>query len=331
MKTILSGIQSSGQLTLGNYLGALKNWVDLQANKDYKNIFFIADLHSITVRQDPQTFRQRRMEILKIFIAAGLAGGNNLVFFQSDVPQHAQLGWILDCYCNLGELSRMTQFKDKTAKQDNAGVNAGLFTYPVLMAADILLYQADLVPVGADQKQHLELCRNIANRFNGIYGDVFTMPDGYIPKVGARIMSLQSPENKMSKSDPNTNGYVAILDEPDVIVKKVKRAITDSLNEVKFDDNNPEKAAINNLITMYATINNISTSDVENEFDGKGYGAFKSALAEAIVEELRPLQQRYKELDSNPDYVQKVYTESSIKAQVLAQKTLDKVYEVIGF
>ncbi|MDR1101546.1 MAG: tryptophan--tRNA ligase [Clostridiales bacterium] len=330
MQTILSGVQASGHLTLGNYLGAIKNWRELHKDGRYRCWFFVADLHSITVRQNPAELRERSIEIMTLYLAAGLGQGENSIFFQSHVPQHAELGWVLGCYCNLGELSRMTQFKDKSGKNE-AGITSGLFTYPVLMAADILAYQADLVPVGADQKQHLELCRDVAVRFNGIYGETFKIPEPFIPKEGARIMSLQDPSMKMSKSDPNSNGYILLLDKPDTIMKKIKRAVTDSVGEVRFDAENPERAGINNLISIYSAATGKDFEQIAHEFEGKGYGAFKQAAGEAIIDVLAPLQEEYGRLSNDKEYVRSVYTKSAEQAREAAQKTLADVYERIGF
>ena len=322
---ILSGIQSSGQLTLGNYLGALKNWVTLQ--EEYRCAYMIADLHAITVRQEPAALRRNTMEVLKLLLACGIDTGESLIFLQSQVSAHAELAWILNCYTYMGELSRMTQFKDKSKKQGE-NISAGLFTYPILMAADILLYQADLVPVGSDQKQHLELARNIAERFNGIYGEVFKVPEPYIPKVGARIMSLQEPTQKMSKSDPNPGGFIAMLDKPDDIVRKIKRAVTDSDGEIVYRDG---KDGINNLINIYCSATGNTVQEVEKEFEGKGYGAFKEAVAEAIIACLAPIQARYDELSRDKAHLESIYKESAEKASLVAQRTLKKVYKKIGF
>ncbi len=324
-KRILSAIQASGQLTLGNYLGALKNWVALQ--DEYECFYAVADLHSITVRQDPAALRKNTMDIFKIFLASGIDTDKNVLFIQSHVPSHAELAWVLNCYTYMGELSRMTQFKDKSERHAT-NINAGLFTYPALMAADILLYQADLVPVGQDQKQHLELTRDIATRFNGIYGDVFKVPEPYIPKVGARIMSLQNPTAKMSKSDPNPNGFIGILDKPDVIRSKVKKAVTDSDGSVRFSEDKP---GVSNLISIYSACTGMSIADVEKKFEGEGYGVFKAEVAERVVECLAPLQEKFDELSKNKDYVEKVYKESAEKAYYVANKTLRKVYKKVGF
>ena len=324
-KRIFSGIQPTGCITLGNYVGALKNWVELQ--HDYDCLFSVVDLHSITVRQDPIELRKRCVDFLTQYLAAGIDGEKNIVYFQSHATQHAELAWILNCFTYMGELSRMTQFKDKSAKHEN-NINAGLFTYPVLMAADILLYQTDLVPVGQDQMQHLELTRDIAIRFNNLYGDTFTVPEGFIPKAGARIMSLQEPTSKMSKSDPNENGYISILDTPEAIVRKIKRAVTDSDNEVAYKEG---KDGINNLISIYASVTKKSIADVEKEFASAGYGVFKNAVAEAVVEELRPIRERYEDLKKNKDYIEKVYKTGAERASYLATKTLSKVYRRVGF
>lgn len=324
-KRIFSGIQPTGCITLGNYVGALKNWVDLQ--NDYDCLFSVVDLHSITVRQDPVELRKRCVDFLTQYLAAGIDGEKNIVYFQSHAPQHAELAWILNCFTYMGELSRMTQFKDKSAKHEN-NINAGLFTYPVLMAADILLYQTDLVPVGQDQMQHLELTRDIAIRFNNLYGETFKVPEGFIPKAGARIMSLQEPTSKMSKSDPNENGYISILDTPEAIVRKIKRAVTDSDNLVAYKEG---KDGINNLINIYSSITKKSVADVENEFASSGYGVFKNAVAEAIIEELRPIRERYEDLKKNKDYIEQVYKTGAERASRLASRTLSKVYRRVGY
>ena len=324
-KTIFSGIQPTGCITLGNYIGALKNWVALQS--DYNCIFSVVDLHSITVRQDPTELRRRCMDFLCQYLAAGIDGEENVVFFQSHASTHAELSWILNCFTYMGELSRMTQFKDKSAKHaDN--INAGLFTYPVLMAADILLYQTDLVPVGVDQKQHLEICRDIALRFNRIYGDVFTIPDGFIPKEGARIMSLQDPTSKMSKSDPNANGFISILDDTDTIMRKFKRAVTDSDGEIAYKDG---KFGINNLINIYSAITGKTVDETVSEFSGKGYGDFKIAVGEVVADELKPIRERYEDLRKNKDYLESVYKTGAERAYKISNRTLNKVKRKVGF
>ena len=324
-KTIFSGIQPSGTLTIGNYLGALRNFVKLQ--EEYNTYYCVVDLHAITVRQDPTLLRKRCLELLALYIACGLDPEKNVMYFQSQVSAHAELGWMLTCVSYMGELSRMTQFKDKSAKHaDN--VNAGLFTYPSLMAADILLYNADYVPVGADQKQHLELCRNIAERFNGLYSPTFVVPDGLIPKTGARIMSLQDPTKKMSKSDENTAGFITMLDTPAEIMKKFKRAVTDSEARVYYGEN---KAGINNLMGIYSCITGKSYDEIEKEFDGRGYGDFKTAVGETVVKELEPIQARYNELIKDKAYLEKCYSEAAPRAEAIARRTLQKVMKKVGY
>lgn len=324
-KVIFSAIQPSGTITLGNYLGAVKNWVQLQ--EEYNCIFALADLHTITVRQEPARFRQNTLQAYALLLACGIDPEKSLFFIQSHVHTHAELAWLLNCYTQFGELSRMTQFKDKAASHaDN--VNAGLFTYPCLMAADILAYQADLVPVGADQKQHLELTRNIAVRFNGVYGDTFRVPDPYIPKAGARVMSLQEPGKKMSKSDTNANAWVAVLDKPEDVMRKFKRAVTDSEACVRYAEG---KDGINNLMGIYAVMTGKSFAEIEREFEGKGYGDFKAAVGESVVETLRPIQERYQELIKDKAYLEKCYTESAQTALRISQRTLDKAMRKIGY
>ena len=323
-KIIFSGIQPSGTLTIGNYFGAVKNWVNLQ--QEYTCVYSIVDQHAITVRQDPAQLRRQTLEAYALIMACGIDPQQSVMFIQSHVPAHAQLAWILNCYTQFGELSRMTQFKDKSARHaDN--INAGLFVYPSLMAADILLYQSDLVPVGQDQKQHLELSRDIAVRFNGIYGDVFTIPEPYIPKVGARVMSLQEPTKKMSKSDDDP-GSVPLLDDPDTIIRKFKRAVTDSDTEVRRAEG---KDGINNLISIYAAATGKTIPEIETEFDGKGYGDFKLAVGEAVCKELLPVQERFKALMTDKSYLIQLYTEGAQKAACLARKTLSKVEKKVGF
>ena len=322
---IFSAIQPSGTITLGNYLGALKNWITLQ--DDYDCIYALADLHTITIRQEPAVFRRNILEAYALLLAAGIDPEKSLFFMQSHVPQHSQLAWILNCYTQFGELSRMTQFKDKSQKHA-ANVNAGLFTYPSLMAADILLYQADLVPVGADQKQHLELTRDIAIRFNSAYSPTFRVPDGYIPKAGARIMSLQDPTRKMSKSDENKNGTVSVLDDPDTIMRKFKRAVTDSEACVRYAEG---KDGVNNLMGIYSSVTGKSYEEIEREFEGRGYGDFKEAVGTAVVEHLAPIQQRFRELIKDKSYMESIYTEHAKRASYLAQKTLSKVMKKIGY
>lgn len=322
---IFSAIQPSGTITLGNYLGALKNWISLQ--DDYDCIYALADLHTITVRQDPATFRRHTLEAYALLLACGIDLNKSLFFIQSQVSAHAQLAWVLNCYTQFGELSRMTQFKDKSQKHPE-NVNAGLFTYPSLMAADILLYQADLVPVGADQKQHLELTRNIAERFNGLYSPTFVVPDAYIPKTGARIMSLQDPTRKMSKSDENANASIALLDKPEDIMRKFKRAVTDSEACVRYAEG---KDGVNNLMGIYSCVTGRTYEEIEQEFSGKGYGDFKAAVGEAVVEHLRPIQERFSQLIQDKAYLEKCYTENAEKASRIAYRTLSKVMKKVGF
>lgn len=324
-KIILSGIQSTGKLTLGNYLGAINNWVHMQ--EEYDCYYMIANLHTLTVRNDPEELRNNTLKILATYIAAGLDSEKNTLFIQSQVKEHAELGWILDCYTYMGELSRMTQFKDKAAKHaDN--INAGLFTYPALMAADILLYQADLVPVGEDQRQHLEITRDIAERFNKLYGKTFVIPEAYVRKESARIMGLQDPESKMSKSATNPNDVIFIEDEPEVIMKKFKKAVTDSENRIKFDPEN--KPGVSNLMQIYSAITNKNMQEIEVEFEGKGYGDFKVAVANSVIDKLKPVQEKYKEILENKDYLKEIYTKGAESARKLATKTLEDVKNKIG-
>ena len=323
-KVLYSGMQATGTLTLGNYLGALKNWVSI--SDEYECFYGVMDLHSLTIRQEPANFRKNARNLYALYVAAGLDPEKNCLYYQSHVSAHAELGWILDCFTYMGELNRMTQFKDKAAKHaDN--INAGLYTYPVLMAADILLYQADLVPVGVDQKQHLEICRDIAERFNNLYGEVFTIPEAYIPEAGAKIMSLQEPERKMSKSDENVNATVRLLDDTDTIIRKFKRAVTDSGNEVRFSEDKP---GVSNLMTIYGCDTGKSMEEIEKEFDGKGYGDFKLAVGECVADELKPLQERYYSLLEDKTYIEKCIKENDEKAQYFANKTLRKVQKKVG-
>ena len=324
-KRSLSLIQPTSIPTLGNYLGAMKGWSSFQ--DDYDTVFGIADLHSITVRQDPKKLRQQTVELYALLLSVGLDPEKSILFIQSHVPQHSQLGWILNCYTMFGELNRMTQFKDKS-QQHSDNVNSGLFTYPCLMAADILLYQADIVPVGADQKQHLEITRDIAERFNGIYGNVFTVPEPYIPENGARVMSLADPERKMSKSDPNPKGTVYLTDEPNVIMKKFKSAVTDSEMSVRYAEG---KDGINNLMTIYSAVTGKDFDTIESEFAGRGYGDFKKAVGEAVVAELEPVQKKYKEYMADKAYLQEQWTKGAETAQRVSRRTLDKVMKKIGF
>lgn len=324
-KRSLSLIQPTSVPTLGNYLGALKGWPSFQ--EEFDTIYGVADLHSITVRQDPQMLRRQTNELYAMLLALGLDAENGIVFIQSHVPTHAQLAWLLNCYTQFGELSRMTQFKDKSA-QHSDNINAGLFTYPCLMAADILLYNADVVPVGADQKQHLEITRDIAQRFNGIYGNVFTVPDAYIPKNGARVMSLQDPTKKMSKSDPNPKGTVYLTDTPEAIMKKFKSAVTDSEMCVRYAEG---KDGINNLMTVYSAVTSKSFEEIEREFQGRGYGDFKKAVGEAVVAELAPVQEKYNRLIADKAYIKECQQKGAERALRISQRTLDKAMKKIGF
>ena len=324
-KILFSGMQATGNLTLGNYLGALKNWVKLE--DEYQCFFSVVDMHSITVRQDPKVLRSRARELLTLYIAAGLNPEKSCIYYQSHVSGHAELAWILNCFTYMGELNRMTQFKDKAAKHaDN--INAGLFTYPVLMAADILLYQADVVPVGIDQMQHLELTRDVAQRFNAIYGDVFTIPEAYVGKSGAKIMSLQDPSKKMSKSDENPNASIYLMDDPDTVMRKFKRAVTDSEGAVRYREEQP---GVKNLIDIYCVCTGKSPEDVEKEFDGKGYGEFKTAVGEAAVSVLKPLQEEHARLMKDKEYIDRIIKENAEKASYYATKTLRKVQKKVGF
>lgn len=324
-KIVFSAIQPSGTITLGNYLGAIRNWVNMQ--DEFNCIYALADLHTITVRQEPAVMRKNILDAYASIMACGIDPEKNLFFIQSHVHTHAELAWILNCYTQFGELSRMTQFKDKSAKHaDN--INAGLFTYPCLMAADILLYQADMVPVGADQKQHLELSRDIAVRFNGLYGNVFKVPEGFIPKNGARVMSLQDPTRKMSKSDENVNGCVHLLDTPEVIMKKFKRAVTDSEAVVRYGEG---KEGINNLMSIYSAVTGKTLEEIEKEFEGKGYGDFKTTVGEAVVEALRPIKTRYEQLIKDKAYLEECYRKADETALRFSRRTLSKAMKKIGF
>ncbi len=324
-KVLFSGMQATGNLTLGNYLGALKNWVNL--SDEYQCFYCVVDMHSITVRQEPATLRKRARSLLILYIAAGLDPDKCCIYYQSHVSGHAELAWILDCYTYMGELNRMTQFKDKAAKHaDN--INAGLFTYPVLMAADILLYQADVVPVGVDQMQHLELTRDIAQRFNALYGDVFTVPEAYIGKVGAKIMSLQDPTKKMSKSDENPNASIYLMDDPDTIRRKCRRAVTDSVGEIRYCEEQP---GLHNLIDIYSACTDQTPDEIVKEFSGCGYGQLKEAVGEAVVQVLEPLQKRVAELEQDKAYIDRVIKENAGKADYYAQKTLRKVKKKVGY
>ena len=324
-KKVLSCIQPSGLLTLGNYLGALKNWTEMQYEFDCT--FAVADLHAITVRQEPAKLRSQIYSTFAILLALGIDPEKNTVFIQSQVPEHTALSWLLSCYTQFGEMSRMTQFKDKSKKHPD-NINVGLFSYPVLMAADILLYKSDLVPVGEDQKQHLEIARDIAVRFNNIYGDVFTVPEAYIPKAGARIRSLQDPSKKMSKSDDNVNAWIAILDGRDDIIRKFKRAVTDSGSEVRMADDKP---GVSNLITIYSAVTGKSTADVEREIEGKGYGDFKLAVGEAVADALAPIKQKHDDIIKDKAELERLYKAGAEKAERVARKTYMKAMKKVGF
>lgn len=324
-KIIFSGIQPSGDLTLGNYLGALKNWVKLQ--EKYECYFCVVDLHAITVRQEPAKLRKKTLELLSIYIAAGIDPHKNTLFIQSHVPAHAEASWLLTCNSYMGELGRMTQYKDKSKKAgDNIG--AGLFNYPVLMAADILLYQTDLVPVGKDQMQHLELARDLSERFNKLYSPTFKVPEGYIPEAGAKIMSLQEPTKKMSKSDDNPNGAILIMDPPEVIRRKISKAVTDSLGVVKYSDEQP---GVKNLMTILSCTTGMSMAEIESKYEGQGYAQFKIDVAEAIIKELEPMQNRVKELLDNKTELEEIYKKGAEKANYISRKTLRKMQKKIGF
>lgn len=323
-KVILSAIKPTGTLNLGGYLGAMKNWVELQ--DEYNCLYCIADLHALTIKIDPAILRKNSLDLFALYIACGIDPEKSILFYQSHVSQHAELGWILDCYTMFGELSRMTQFKDKSAKNaDN--VNAGLFTYPSLMAADILLYQADLVPVGEDQRQHLEICRDIATRFNGRYSETFKLPEAFTPKVGARVKSLSNPANKMSKSESDANGTVDLLDPRDVVIRKFKKAVTDSEAVVRYADG---KDGINNLMNIYSAITGKTFAEIEREFDGKGYGDFKLAVGETVADLLAPIQEKFNVIRSDKAEMERIYRDGAEKARYIANKTLRKVYKKVG-
>jgi len=324
-KSLFSGMQATGTLHLGNYLGALKNWLEFE--DEYECFYCVVDMHSITVRQDPAELRKKARNLLTLYIAAGLDPVKNCIYYQSHVSAHAELAWILNCFTYMGELNRMTQYKDKAAKHSQ-NINAGLFTYPVLMAADILLFQSDIVPVGDDQKQHIELTRDIAQRFNNIYGEVFTIPEPYIKKTGARIMSLQEPTKKMSKSDENPNASIFLLDDTDTIIRKFKRAVTDSDNQIRYSKDKP---GISNLIEIYCIASGKSIEETEKEFEGKGYGEFKLAVGEAVADMLKPVQERFAELSKDKAYIDSVIKTNAEKAEYYANKTLRKVQKKIGF
>jgi tryptophanyl-tRNA synthetase len=323
---LLSGIQPSGHLALGNYVGAMRKWVQMQ--QDYLGIFMVVDMHAITVRQKPADLRNRCLSFAAQYLAAGIDPEENVIFIQSHVPQHAELAWVLNCYTYMGELNRMTQFKDKS-KRHGDNINAGLYAYPALMAADILLYQTDLVPVGADQKQHLELTRDIASRFNNTYSPTFKVPEPFIPKAGARIMSLQDVDKKMSKSDSNENNYISLLDPPDVLRRKIKRAVTDSASEITPESLN--RPGIGNLLTIYAILNDMQASEVVTRFEGQQYSGFKGELADALVAFLEPFQERYDKIMSDKGYLNGILDEGAGRARYMASKTISKVYRKLGF
>jgi tryptophanyl-tRNA synthetase len=324
-KVIFSGAQPSGKMTLGNYLGAIKNWTLLQ--DEYECYYGVVDLHAITVPQEAKTLRANTMELLAQYIACGLDPEKNTIFIQSHVKEHLELMWVLNSMTYMGELNRMTQFKDKSQKNE-ANLNAGLFTYPVLMAADILLYQTDLVPVGDDQRQHLELARDLANRFNNRYSPTFVVPEGYTPKEGARVMSLQEPTKKMSKSDADENAFILLADDADTIRRKIKKSVTDSVGVVNYSDEQP---GLKNLIDIYSNLEEKSVDEIVAMYEGKGYGDFKADVAEVVVESLRPIREKYIYLLDNKDYLKEIYTMGAEKAQRKAVKTLRKVYKKVGF
>ncbi|HAX27675.1 MAG TPA: tryptophan--tRNA ligase [Alteromonas macleodii] len=325
---VLSGCQPSGQLTLGNYMGALKQWVSMQ--DDHDCLYMIVDLHAITVRQDPKQLAEACLDGLSLYLACGIDPQKSTLFLQSHVPEHAQLSWVLNCYAQMGELNRMTQFKDKSAKNEN-NINVGLYSYPVLQAADILLYQADKVPVGEDQKQHLELTRDIATRVNNLYSDVFRLPDPYIPDFGARIMSLQEPEKKMSKSDNNPNNFIGLLEDPKKLAKKIKRAVTDSDEQANIYFNPTEKPGVSNLLTLLSLATGKSIKELEPEYTDKMYGHLKGDVADAVVALLEPIQARYAEIRADRAYLDDVMSQGAEKASARAAETLAKVYKAVGF
>ncbi|ABR47408.1 tryptophanyl-tRNA synthetase [Alkaliphilus metalliredigens QYMF] len=323
-KIIFSGAQPTGSLTLGNYIGAIQNWKALE--QDYQCLYSIVDLHSLTVKHDAEAFRKQNLSFLVQYLACGLDPEKNIIFFQSHVPQHSELAWVLGCNTYMGELNRMTQFKEKSQKHQN-NINAGLYTYPVLMAADILIYQTDVVPVGEDQKQHLELARDIAIRFNNAHGETFIVPEGHIPKVGAKIMSLQEPDKKMSKSDENLNSTIFLMDSEDVLLKKLKRSVTDSENRVSYNDEQP---GIKNLMTIYSKLTGESIEEIQAKYEGKGYGIFKKEVAEVVVESIRPFKEKYEAYMNNLDYVEKIYQSGAERATEIAEITMKEVRNKIG-
>lgn len=324
-KTVFSGVQPSGALTIGNYIGAIKNWVELQ--EEYDCNYCIVDLHAVTVPQVPKDLRKNTLDVLALYLACGIDPEKSTIFIQSHVPAHAELTWVLNTISYMGQLNRMTQYKEKSKKSEE-NLNAALFTYPVLMASDILLYGTDLVPVGEDQKQHLELTRDLAERFNNRYSDTFTVPEPLIKEEGARIMSLQNPQAKMSKSDDDENGYILILDDEDTIRRKVKRAVTDSLGKVGYND---EQVGLKNLLTIYSIFSKETISEIVEKYEGEGYGKFKGDLAEVVVEGLRPIRERYEEIRNDKEYLEKVYKDGADRAENKARKILRKVYKKVGF
>lgn len=324
-KVIFSGIQPTGTFTLGNYIGAIRNWGPLQ--EEYNCIYCVVNMHAITVKQEPSKLRKNTLDAYALLMACGIDPEKSILFIQSHVKTHAELSWLLSCSTQFGELSRMTQFKDKSRRHPD-DINAGLFTYPVLMAADILAYNADLVPVGIDQKQHLELARNIAQRFNQRYGELFTVPEAYIPEVGAKVMSLQEPSKKMSKSDENPNACILILDDKDTIIRKFKRAVTDSEAEICYREG---KDGINNLMTIYSSVTGKNFDEITSEFSGKGYGDFKLAVGEAVADHLAPIREKFAQFSSDKEYLKKCYTEGAEKALVYSQRIVSKAYRKVGF
>lgn len=325
-KVIFSGIQPSGELTIGNYFGALKNWVKLQ--DQYECYYCIVDLHAITVKQEPKDLRRRTLQLIATYIAAGIDPEKNTIFIQSHVPAHVEAGWILNCMTYVGELSRMTQYKDKSKKYEATGIGAGLLNYPVLMAADILIYQADLVPVGKDQTQHIEITRDLAQRFNNMYSPTFKLPEGYIPKGGAKIMSLQEPEKKMSKSADNPNSFILIMDSPDVIRKKISRAVTDTVGAVKYTDDQP---GVKNLMNILNCCTGMSAEEMEKKYAGLGYAKFKEDVAEALITELEPIQTKVNKLLQDKEYLQDICKKGAEKASYVANKTVSKMKRKVGF
>lgn len=327
-KIVFSGIQPSGEPTIGNYIGAIRNWVEIQNEKDYDCIYCVVDMHAITVAQVPKDLRKHTLEVLSLLMAAGIDPEKSTLFIQSHVAAHSELNWVLNTMTYMGQLNRMIQFKEKSSRMEDGSINSGLFTYPVLMAADILLYETDFVPVGEDQKQHLELSRDVAERFNNRYSDTFKVPEPLIKEQGARIMSLQDPESKMSKSDSNQDAFILLLDDSDSIRRKIKRAVTDSVGIVAYND---DQKGMGNLLNIYSAFTNENISTIVARYDGKGYGIFKEDLAEVVIEGLRPIQERYHNLINNKDYLEKIYKEGAAKAEHKAMKTLRKVYKKIGF